>query len=94
MKEQDKPPGWPGAGDPEQHPAFELDESFARETPSQAEGDRDTIEQDVAEKLDGAQPGERYATGGGGQGDLVITPSQAEGDRDVVEEDLREKGEE
>ncbi len=58
----------------------------SRETPSQAEGDRETVEQDLAGKF--GQGGKPVA--GGGQRET--TPSQAEGDRETVERDLREKG--
>jgi hypothetical protein len=92
MGQQDRQAGGPGFGDPEQHRLPDDDDAW-RGTPSQAEGDRDTIEQDLAEKLEGAQPSERYATGRGGEGDVVTTPSQAEGERNEVDEDLREKGE-
>ncbi len=58
----------------------------SRATPSQAEGDRETVEQDLAQKAgEGGKP-----VAGGGQ--LETTPSQAEGDRETVERDLREKG--
>ncbi len=82
--------------DPE-HRVPDVDDNPTRGTPSQAEGDRETIERDLAEKFgsQGAQSGEqRYATGQGGQGDPVNTPSQAEGSRGEIDEDLREKGEE
>lgn len=46
-----------------------------RETPSQAEGDRATVERSLGE----------------GQGDMVYTPSQAEGDRETVERNLEKK---
>ncbi len=58
----------------------------SRATPSQAEGDRETVEQDLAQKFD--QSGKPIA--GGGQ--TETTPSQAEGDREAIERDLREKG--
>jgi hypothetical protein len=93
MAEQDRKPGGTGSGGPEQYRVPDVDDASWRETPSQAEGDRESIEQDLAEKLDGAQPGSHYATGGDGQGDIVTTPSQAEGERGEVDEDLREKGE-
>ena len=58
--------------------------------PSQAEGDRETVEQSLGEQESNwAQPA------GGGAGapvDPMAQPSQAEGDRETVEEDLREKG--
>ncbi len=55
------------------------DPGETRETPSQAEGDRGTIERDLEEK--GLDKGSREDPGGGGQGDAVNTPSQAEGER-------------
>jgi hypothetical protein len=58
----------------------------ARQTPSQAEGDRETVERDLNEKQ-----GQRPATRNDGQDDVVYTPSQAEGDRGTVERDLQEK---
>ena len=58
--------------------------------PSQAEGDRETVEQALGEQESNwARPA------GAGQGaapDPAAQPSQAEGDRETVEEDLREKG--
>ncbi len=83
--------------DPEQHRVPDVDDSVARETPSQAEGDRDTIEADLAQKLDGQTIAEgqgrpHYSTGAGGQGDIVTTPSQAEGNRGEIDEDMDEKG--
>ncbi len=67
------------------------DEELTQRTPSQAEGDRDTVEADIARKFGEAKPNEdegreRYQTGGGGQGDVVHTPSQAEGEEKDVEE--------
>lgn len=59
-----------------------------RWTGSQAEGDRDTVEEDIAQKYDGKQPQRKPADTGG---DPLSTPSQAEGDRDTVERDLDEK---
>jgi hypothetical protein len=79
---------------PEQHQVPDVDESPERDTPSQAEGDRDTIEADLAQKFGGEGADERYDTGAGGQGDPVNTPSQAEGNRGEIDEDLRERGEE
>jgi hypothetical protein len=55
-------------------------------TPSQAEGDRETIERDLGDPGD-----DNFGRQGGGQGERQPTPSQAEGDRETVEEDLREK---
>ncbi len=81
-------------GGPEQHRVPDVDDSPTRGTPSQAEGDRDTVEADIAEKLGNQPPGSHYATGTGGQGDTVTTPSQAEGNRGEIDEDLQEKGEE
>ena len=86
--------GYDSQPDP-QYRAPDIDDDYARGTPSQAEGDRDIVEADLAEKGLGDQPGamgERYASGTGGQGDIVTTPSQAEGDRDIIEADLAEKG--
>ena len=59
-------------------------------TPSQAEGDRETVERDLGDGGDD-NFGDRGAGEGGGQGDVQPTPSQAEGERDTVERDLREK---
>jgi hypothetical protein len=50
--------------------------------PSQAEGDRTTVEQDLGEQASSSQ---RPTPGVSGK------PSQAEGDRATVEQDLREK---
>ncbi len=55
-------------------------------TPSQAEGDRETVEQDLRERFE--QGGKPVAGGG----DPISTPSQAEGDRDTIDRDLEEKG--
>lgn len=55
-------------------------------TPSQAEGDRETVERDLGDPGD-----DNFGREGGGQGDVQPTPSQAEGERDTVERDLREK---
>ena len=54
-------------------------------TPSQAEGDRETIERDL-----GDPETTTSAVQGGGQGERQPMPSQAEGDRETVERDLRE----
>ncbi len=56
-----------------------------RETPSQAEGDRETVEQDLRE-MSGQSA--RPVAGGG---ELESTPSQAEGDRETIERDIEEK---
>ncbi len=56
-----------------------------RQTPSQAEGDREEVEQDLREK---SGQGGKPVTGGGSP---VSTPSQAEGDRETVERDIEEK---
>jgi hypothetical protein len=50
--------------------------------PSQAEGDRVTVELDLGEQASSSQ---RPTPGVSGK------PSQAEGDRETVEQDLREK---
>lgn len=55
-------------------------------TPSQAEGDRDTIEADLGDPGD-----DNFGRLGGGQGQVQPTPSQAEGDREQIERDLRER---
>ncbi len=55
-------------------------------TPSQAEGDRDTVERDLGDPGD-----DNFGREGGGQGQRQPTPSQAEGDRAEIERDLREK---
>ncbi|MGE5602799.1 MAG: hypothetical protein ACM30E_07095 [Nitrososphaerales archaeon] len=55
-------------------------------TPSQAEGDRDTVEADTGDPGD-----DNFGREGGGQGQVQPTPSQAEGDRAEIERDLREK---
>jgi hypothetical protein len=57
-----------------------------RPTPSQAEGDRETVERSLGE-----EHGNRAQTRDDGQGDMVHTPSQAEGDRETVERNLEEK---
>ncbi len=57
-----------------------------RPTPSQAEGDRETVEQDLLEK---SGRGGKPIAGGG---EPLSTPSQAEGDRETIERDLKEKG--
>ena len=49
-------------------------------TPSQAEGDRTTIERDLGDGGD-----DNFGREGGGQGEIQPTPSQAEGDRDTVD---------
>ena len=67
--------------------------------PSQAEGDRDTIEEDLrrhelagpAEGTDSPAPARRPAVAGDDEGYSVDKPSQAEGDRETVEEDLRRR---
>jgi hypothetical protein len=55
-------------------------------TPSQAEGDRETVEADEGDPGD-----DNFGLQGGGQGQVQPTPSQAEGDRQEIERDLREK---
>ena len=74
-----------------------MDQSRTPPKPSQAEGDRATIEQDLAEK---GQGGRRASGQAGGlpsqQGDAQdydpqAKPSQAEGERSTVDEDLRQK---
>ncbi len=57
-------------------------------TPSQAEGDRGTVERDLGDPGD-----ENFGKEGGGKGQVQPTPSQAEGDRGEINRDLREKGE-
>ncbi len=59
-----------------------------RWTGSQAEGDRDTVEEDLEQKYGGQTPRQQPADTGGHP---ISTPSQAEGDRDTVERDLNEK---
>jgi hypothetical protein len=59
-------------------------------TPSQAEGDRETVERDLGDPGDD-NFGHRGAGEGGGQGEVQPTPSQAEGDREEIDRDLREK---
>ncbi len=59
-----------------------------RWTGSQAEGDRDTVTEDIEEKYGSQQPRQKPADAGG---EPLSTPSQAEGDRDTVERDLDEK---
>jgi hypothetical protein len=67
--------------------------------PSQAEGDRDTIEEDLRRhEPDGAAgpatqaaPSRRRAATGDDQGYSVDKPSQAEGDRETMEENLRRR---
>ncbi len=58
--------------------------------PSQAEGDRETVEQSLGEQESNwaRSTEDRTATGA----DPMAQPSQSEGDRETVEEDLREKG--
>ncbi len=55
-------------------------------TPSQAEGDRGTVERDLGDPGD-----ENFGKEGGGKGQVQPTPSQAEGDRKEIDRDLREK---
>lgn len=55
-------------------------------TPSQAEGNRETIERDLGDAGD-----DNFGRESGGQGQVQPTPSQAEGDRQTVERDLRKK---
>jgi hypothetical protein len=55
-------------------------------TPSQAEGDRDTVEEDEGDPGD-----DNFGRESGGQGLVQPTPSQAEGDRQEINRDLREK---
>ncbi len=59
-----------------------------RWTGSQAEGDRDTVQEDIEQKFGGKQPQQKPAGTGG---DPLSTPSQAEGDRDTVEDDVDQK---
>jgi hypothetical protein len=78
--------GQPGQQDDDTSMGDEGDMQF---TPSQAEGDRDTIEGDLARyDAGGDRDNTHYSTGEGGQGDQLFTPSQAEGDRDTTEGDL------
>lgn len=74
----------------EPEPDYRVPENESHNTPSQAEGDRETIERDIEEKLGGGHQGEQYSPATGG--DPLHTPSQAEGERDEVDEDLDEKG--
>ena len=67
-----------------------LDDDDVTVTPSQAEGDRGTVERDLGDPGDD-NFGHRGAGEGGGQGRRQPTPSQAEGDREEIERDLREK---
>jgi len=61
-------------------------------TPSQAEGDREAIEEDLRQK-EGQGGQEGYASAAGlDSDDVTYTPSQAEGDRDTVDADLEDKG--
>jgi hypothetical protein len=86
----DHGPG-PSRGQPgQQHDDTSMgDEGDMQFTPSQAEGDRDTIEGDLARNdVGGDRDNTQYSTGEGGQGDQLFTPSQAEGDRDTIEGDL------
>ena len=55
--------------------------------PSQAEGDRETIERSLGERGE-----QRDTTRQRASDSPPGKPSQAEGDRETVEEDLREKG--
>lgn len=55
-------------------------------TPSQAEGDRETIERSLGDEGD-----DNFGREGGGQGQHQPTPSQAEGDREATERNLRKK---
>lgn len=64
----------------------DADDNDTRHLPSKAEGDRETVEQDLAEK---SGRGGKPVAGGG---DISTTPSQAEGDRETIERDLKEKG--
>ncbi len=59
-----------------------------RWTPSQAEGGRDTVDEDLEEKASGRQEAQRPDDAGG---QALSTPSQAEGDRETVEDDIEEK---
>ncbi len=67
--------------------------------PSQAEGDRDTVEEDLrryesagsAESAASPAPARRPAVAGDDEGYSVDKPSQAEGDRETVEDDLRRR---
>ncbi len=54
-----------------------------RPTPSQAEGDRATVEEDLGEESEQQARSDQYPKA------TPRTPSQAEGDRETVEEDLR-----
>jgi hypothetical protein len=49
-------------------------------TPSQAEGDRETVERSLGEDGD-----DNFGREGGGQGEVHPTPSQAEGEREKTE---------
>lgn len=90
------------SGDPDERPENETehrgyvpDSGMPRPTPSQAEGDRETIEQDLEQKEGGLDQGgqERYAASSPHDpDDVTFTPSQAEGDRETIERDLDEKG--
>lgn len=67
--------------------------------PSQAEGDRDTVEEDLrryepagsAGSAASPAPARRPAVGDDEEGYSVDKPSQAEGDRETVEDDLRRR---
>jgi len=64
------------------------------ERPSQAEGDRETIEQDLREK---GQPNtsdarsNRRSRSASEDHETPDRPSQAEGDRETIEQDLRKQ---
>jgi hypothetical protein len=68
------------------HYSTQKEDENERLTPSQAEGDRETVEQDLAAKS--GRGGKPMAGGGEPQ----TTPSQAEGDRETIERDLNERG--
>ncbi len=79
----------------EQRPSHELAMENLRSTPSQAEGERATVEEDLRQRglsAEGAQM--RTAEMSPPEGDMEgpELPSQAEGDRDTVDDDLAEKG--
>lgn len=87
------------SGNPDERPENESEHRYAPDTgmahptPSQAEGDRETIEQDLEQKEGGQGGQERYSAGTSQDpDDVTYTPSQAEGDRETIERDLEEKG--
>ena len=76
---------------PEETPSANAEGVDIHWTPSQAEGDRETIDNDLGEIEGSARQLNQTQLPEGVGGDALSTPSQAEGDRDTIDRDLEQK---